>query len=37
MALEAHLQELRAMNIEDALVQIEIEAAEALIKESSNS
>jgi hypothetical protein len=32
MVLEAHLQELRAMNIEDALVQIAIEDTEALIK-----
>ena len=37
MVLEAHLQELRAKNIEDALVQIVIEDTEALIKESSNS
>jgi hypothetical protein len=32
MVLEAHLQELWAMNIEDALVQIAIEDTEALIK-----
>lgn len=31
MVLEAHFQELRAMNIEDALVQIAIEDTEALI------
>lgn len=33
MVLEAHLQELGVMNIEDALVQIAIEDTEALIKE----
>jgi hypothetical protein len=37
IALEMHLQELRAMNVEDVLVEIAIEDAAALLKDLSGS
>jgi hypothetical protein len=37
MVLEAYLQELRAMNAEDALVQLAIEDVEVSLKELSGS
>ncbi len=37
IALQAHLQELQAMNTEDPLIQIAIEDAEGLLQELSTS